>query len=203
MGKRRRQPVEGLKQEQMFRRRWEPSIASDDVADAHGMVVDGEGEVIGREAVGLHELVLVQGVIAKQHGPHHQVVKGGRPLGGDGLADHETLAARGAPIGLRPRNRAAAAIISFRFVSRPLLGAHQLQPLRRAEATIRGAQLQEHLRRLRVNLLAPRLDHGRLVPVHPEPAQALLDRRLAVGHEASPVRVLDAQQELPVFLAGE
>src|SRR2546430_7102723 len=53
MSKRRRQPVEGLEKQQMLRCRWEPVIASDNVADRHRMVVNREGEVIGRKSIGL------------------------------------------------------------------------------------------------------------------------------------------------------
>ena len=167
------------------------------------MVINGEGKMIGRKPVGLQQHVVIQRVIAKRHRPQHQVVKGRRPVGRDCLADDEALAALGAPIGLRPRNRSTAAVITFGLVARPLVGAHLLEALRCAEAAIRGAQFQEDVRRLRVNLLALGLDHRRLVPIHVEPTQALLDRRLAVWLEASPVGVLDPQQELPVFLAGK
>src|SRR2546430_2733910 len=120
-----------------------------------------------------------------------------------GLANDEAFAARGASIGFRPGNRAAAAVLPLGLVTGALLGAHLLQALWSAEAAIGGAELEEHAGRLRVNLFTFGLDHRWLVPVHTEPVQALLDRGLAVGLETSTVRVLDAQQELAVFLAGE
>ena len=167
------------------------------------MVVHREGEVIGRKPVGLQQHVVVQCVVAKRHGSHHQVVKRRRAVDGDGLANDETFAARGASIGFRPGNRAAAAVIPLGLVTGALLGAHLLQALWSAEAAIGGAELEEHAGRLRVNLFTLGLDHRWLVPVHTEPVQALLDRGLAVGLETSTVRVLDAQEELAVFLAGE
>src|SRR5438105_7996996 len=139
------------------------------------MVIDGEGEMVGRESIGLQQHVVVQRLIAKWPRAHHQVVKVRRPLEGDGRADDEALAARGAPVGLLAGDRAAAAIVSFGLAAGALLGAHLLQPLRCTEAAIRGTLLEEHVRRPRVNVFALRLDHRWLVPAHAEPAQTLYD----------------------------
>ena len=48
-------PPEGLVEEDVFRGRGDPFLGADDVGDAHEVVVDDVGEVVGGKAVGLHK----------------------------------------------------------------------------------------------------------------------------------------------------
>src|SRR5256885_14553278 len=129
------------------------------------MVVHREGEVIGRKPVGLKQHVVVQWVIAKRHGSLHLVGKRRRAVDGDGLANDETFAARGASIGFRPGNRAAAAVIPLGLVTGALLGAHLLPAVWSGEAAIGGSQLEGDAGRPRVNFFSFGLDYCWLVPI--------------------------------------
>ncbi len=57
-------PAEGLVEEDVLGGGGDPLFGADDVGDAHEVVVDDVGEVVGGEAVGLHEdLVVDVGVV--------------------------------------------------------------------------------------------------------------------------------------------
>ena len=82
----------------MLGRRGQPTVAADDVADAHRVIVDGEGEMVGGEAIRLEEHVVVERLIAKGDRAHHQVLERRRAIDGDGLAHDEALTGGGAPV---------------------------------------------------------------------------------------------------------
>src|ERR1700736_680705 len=173
------------------------------MADSHLVVVDGEGEVIGRVSIGLQQDVVVERVVTEADGAHHQVLEGCRALRRNRLTDDKTLAGPGAALGVLPRDGPAAAIVPLRLVSRPLLSPHLLEALGRTETAVCGAGFEQDGGGLRVDRLAFRLNQWRFVPVHPQPAETFLDRCLAARLQAGAVGVLDPQQELTALLPGE
>src|SRR5919201_2768958 len=128
-----------------------PSIAPDYMADADRVVVDGEGEMVGREAVRLQEHVVVEGVVAKGERPQDQVMKSRAAVERYRLADDEALTCRRAPLGLLSRDRSAATVIALRLMAGSLLGTHLLQPLGRAKAAIRGARGEKSICRFLID----------------------------------------------------
>src|SRR5690348_18418538 len=63
---------------------------------------------------------------------------------------------------------------------------------------------RSQLRRLFLVYVEPcRLADGALFPIEPEPAQAFVDEQLVLAAVALDVRVVDAQHEGAVVLAGE
>ncbi len=52
-------PAEGIVEQDVFRGGGDPLFGADDVGDLHEVIVDDVGEVIGGEAVGLHEDLIV------------------------------------------------------------------------------------------------------------------------------------------------
>ena len=55
-------PAKRLVEQDVQRGTGQPFFAADDVADAHVVVVDDVGEVVGRQAVGFHENLVVEHV---------------------------------------------------------------------------------------------------------------------------------------------
>src|SRR5256885_742 len=105
------QPVECLEEQEVLGCRGEPAVAADDVADPHLVVVDREGQVVGWKTVGFQQNVVVQGVVSKADGPHHQVLQGGRAFDWHRLTYHVPLARRGATLRLFHGDAAAAAVV--------------------------------------------------------------------------------------------
>ncbi len=55
----RRLPAEGLVEQHVLRCRRNPFLGANDVGDTHEVIVDDVGEMVSREAVGLHEHLIV------------------------------------------------------------------------------------------------------------------------------------------------
>ena len=62
----RQLPAEGLVEQDVFRGGGDPLLGADDVGDPHQVVVDDIGEVIGGEAVGLHQHLVVDVVVRRR-----------------------------------------------------------------------------------------------------------------------------------------
>ena len=59
----RKIPAEGFVEEDVLGGGGDPFFGADDVGDVHEVVIDDVGEVIGGEAVGLHEDLVVDVVV--------------------------------------------------------------------------------------------------------------------------------------------
>ena len=59
----RQLPAEGLVEQHVLGRGGDPLLGADDVGDLHEVVVDDVGEVVGREAVGLEQHLVVDVVV--------------------------------------------------------------------------------------------------------------------------------------------
>jgi hypothetical protein len=71
-----------------------PLFGADDVGDLHEVIVDDVGEMVGGEAVGLHQHLIVDVVVLEGDVAAQLVAKGGRGgcvtrVGRDGHADDE------------------------------------------------------------------------------------------------------------------
>ena len=75
MQKLRRLPAEGLIELHVFGRRDDPLFGADDVADAHHVIVDHVGQVIGRKAVRLQQHLIVDGGVIDDDPPRRPSTK--------------------------------------------------------------------------------------------------------------------------------
>ena len=73
----RLRPAEGLIEQDVLGGGGDPLFGADDVGDAHEMVVDDVGEVVGGEAVGLHEDLIVDVIVVEGDVAAQLVAKGG------------------------------------------------------------------------------------------------------------------------------
>ena len=109
------------------------------------------------------------------------------------------------------RERQAAPVVDPAFALRFRLGARGLQPLGGAVAEVRVAAVEQPLGRGAVTVEPPGLevrrvrtaDVGPLVPLEPQPAQAVEDAAHHLGGRSLEVGVLDAEHERPAVPAGE
>jgi hypothetical protein len=165
----------------MLGQRRQPLLGADDVADAHEVVVDHVGEVVGREAVRLEQHLVVDlgGVEADRAA--EQVVDLELTPGGHLESDDVLLAGRRPTAGIGGVEAPAVAVVAELGLARALLLAQRLEPLARAEAGVGGAARHELTRVVAVDRGALALPVGRvraadvrpLVPAEAEPAQCL------------------------------
>jgi hypothetical protein len=72
-------PAEGLVEQDVLGRGGDPLFGADDVGDLHEVVVDDVGEVVGGEAVGLHQDLVVDVVVLEGDVAAELVAEGGEP----------------------------------------------------------------------------------------------------------------------------
>ena len=173
-------------------------VAADDVGDGHVVVVDHDGEHVGRRAVAAQQHEIVEVLVLPDHAALHLVLDhglagqrrleadgrlhaGGR-LGGIAVAPHAVIEA-GAALGAR-------------------LLAHLVELFRRGVAVIGLALGQELLGDLAVARGAAELVDDVAVPIELQPFQPVQDGvdRLLGG--ALAVGVLDPEQHLAAAAAG-
>ena len=88
----RQLPAEGLVEQHVLGGGRDPLLGADDVGDLHEVVVDDVGEVIGGEAVGLEQDLVVDVVVGEGDGAAQLVAKGCLSLDGDLEADDRRAA---------------------------------------------------------------------------------------------------------------
>ena len=174
-------------------------VATDDMGDAHVVVIHHHRMQIGRRAVGAQDDHVVQLGVLDADLALHEVLHHRRPLARGLQADSRLRAGRR----LGRVAVAPTAVVAGRAAlgHRPLAHRHQL--LRRLEGEVGAARGQQRLRHLRVPRLALALEHRGLIRGEAEPVEAaddLLHRRLGA---ALLIGVLDAEQVLPAVMAGE
>ena len=206
-----RLPAEALVEPHVLRQRREPLLGADHVRDAHQVVVDHVGEVIGRKAVALEQDLVVHLRVVDRDVAAEQVVDDALALARHREADDVRLARLPAPGRPRPaqcrgsgrRSRSSASSPSApraappaARASRSTVGRPALHELRRVLA-VDGAPLALAVGRVRARPCpAPRPTRGRAT-------ERLEDHGLARGGAALAVGVLDAQDELAAVFAGE
>src|SRR6185503_3745159 len=160
--------------------------------------------VVGRVAARAHHDPVLDLAVVELDVAADLVVEAGLARG-HAEAQHRRLTGRPAARALGALEVAAPAIVGRVLTRLAALRAQALEPLGRAEARVGRTALDELLDRGAIALHALRLaigpegaaHVGALVPLDPEPAQALQDRALVLRPRALAVGVLDAQHEAP------
>ena len=188
------------------RRVVEVLLAAQHVRDAHQLVVDDHGEVIGGEAVALADHVVVEVLLAEldraEHAVHHR-----HGLVGHAKA-HDVLLAR------HPRERGRAVEVRGAAIAEVALlgargGAQRLELVRGLERGIGEVARDQRVDRRRIvveplglaprphaaRVAAERAERGPLVPGDAEPGEILEDPARGLVGGARLVGVLDPQQE--------
>ena len=205
----RRLQTEPLVEQDVLRRRADPLLTAHDVGDAHLVVVDDDGQVVRREAVGLEDDLVVG--VRRVDLAADQVLEVGLDVVRDPHPHHRIRAEPGQLLALLARLAQAEPVVAGRLLGLLLGLAHLGQPLGGAPAVVGVAVGEQALDVRPVGLeplgLAVRRERAAdvraLVPLQAEPAQGVEDLLLAVLAEARPVGVLDAQHELAALLADE
>ena len=181
------------------------------MGDGHQVVIHHVGEVVGGQAVGLDEHVVVQRRAVYLHVAVEQVVKAGLALGGHVLADDVGLARLDAALDFL-RGEMQTVLVVFEGLALLLrLRARLVQPLLGAEAVVSAAAPDQFLRVGQVEVAPLRLDVGAVLAAHVRAfvvgkaggGQRGVDLLHRAGNFALLVGVLDAQDELAAVAAGE
>jgi hypothetical protein len=203
-------PAERAPDEEVLRGRRQPVLAAEDVRDAHGVIVDDDGEVVRGEAVGLQQDLVLDGAQWPLDVSVHEVVQRDNALVRH-LQPHNVRLALRALGRLLRIDAPTEAVVARDLLARGLLRAQSGQALLRAEAEVGGATVDEVLRVLLIEGEALGLDirsvraalARALVPCHAQPGEPVVDRVDRSRHEAVLVGVLDPQDELPAVLPRE
>ena len=201
-------PAEGLIEQDVLGRGGDPLLGADDVGDLHQVVVDDIGEVVGGEAVGLHEDLVVDVVVVEGDVAAELVAEGGGAFERDLHADDEGSSGVELGLDLLGGEVAAGAGIARGELGGHLLLAGGFELVGGAEAAVGGAVGEQQLGVLAVDLGALGLavgavgaaDVGTFVPGEAGPAQGVEDHLLGGGDEAGTVGVLDAEDKLAAAL---
>ena len=170
-------------------------VTPDDVGHGHVQVVDHHGEVVGREAVRPHDDEVVELVVANDHPPPDEVVN-------DRLAVARGPEPDGGGLRARLRPVPAVSVVARLLAARELPGPEPLEPFLRAIAAVGPARREQRLDGRLVPLRAFALVPGTFVPVETEPLKSVENALDRLARRALPVRVLDAQDELPTVAPG-
>ena len=198
-------PAEGLVEKVVFGGGAEVFAAPDHVGDAHKVVVDDVGEVVGGQAVPLEEDLIVQGGVVHGDVAEDGVVEGDAPALGDFLADDIGFPGVHAGLGLLGAEGAAGVRCAVK-VPGILLALGLL-----TEAVVGEALLHQQPGVPAVGVPPLRLDIGGHGTAH---IGALVVGQAALGHGAvnhirralhqtALVRVLDTQDEGAAAIAGD
>ena len=179
--------------------------APDHVGDAHQVVVDDVGKVVGGHTVPFYEYLVVQGLVFHGDVPEDGVAEGGDSLLRDALADDIGLSGIHAGLGLLKGQRAAGIRCLFKVSS--VLGTISL-----LTKTVIGLSLFHQqtgipaigVPPLRLNIGGHRTAHvGALVVVQAAFCQGLVNHIGSALHQAALVGVLNAQDEGAPGVAGD
>ena len=208
----RRLPAEGLVEQVVFRRGGEVFRAAHDVADGHQVIVHDVGEVVGRQAVGLDEHVVIQRVAIHLDVAVEHVVEGRFARGRHVLADDVGLARRDAALGFLKADVVQALFVVFVGFALGLGGlAVGLDLFLGAEAAVSAALFDQLPSELGVEVAALGLDIRAVFAAHIRAlvvgqtglTHGFIDQIDRAGHLALLIGILDAQNELAAVLLGE
>ena len=152
-------PAEAFVEKVVLGSRREVLAAADDMRDAHQVVVDNIGKVIGGKAVPLQKDLVVERIVGDRDVSERSVVEGRRSLKRDLLADDVRLA-RFRPLqGLRRIQRTAGILVLFKSgLGVRTVGSLFLFCCLVAEAVVSVALFDQHLRILLIGTAALGLD---------------------------------------------
>ena len=105
-------PAEGFIEQVVFRRGAEVLGAADNVRNAHGVVVNDVGEVVGRVAVGLNQNLILQLAVLDGNLAEHRVGEGRAALSGHFLTDNVGRSLGEQAVNLLLRQIAAVTVIA-------------------------------------------------------------------------------------------
>ena len=168
-------PAEGLVEQVVLGGGGEILAAPHHMGDAHQVVVDHVGEVIGGQAVPFQQHLVVQGLVLHGDVAENGVVEGGGALVGDALADDVGLAGVHPALGLLGR-QAAAGVVGPVKLTAVLLRLGLL-----AEAVVGAALFHQQPGVLAVGVPALGLDVGCHGAAY---VGALVVGKAALGHSA-------------------
>ena len=187
MGEGRLGPAQGFEDQRLARGVAQVVVAADDVGDAHVVVVDDHGKVVGRRAVRAEQDQVVQLLVHEPHRPLDHVVDDGlafdRPL----ETDHEGAAVI-VCIALAP-GRADGAALGPRLGP---LGLHLLHRHVAAVGAAGGEQLVDHGA---VAVSVGVLENRRRVRLQVQPVEPVQDHLHRAGGRTLAICVFDAQEE--------
>ena len=149
-------PAEGLIETIVLRARAQVLVAANDMGDAHQMIVDDIGEIIGRIAVGLDEDHVIELGVINGDVSVELVVEGRRALGRVVLTDDIRHAGCELCLDLLLREGEAVLIIVHDLFA-VYGGLQGLEALLRAEAVVCLALIDELLRILHIDALCTTL----------------------------------------------
>ena len=178
---------------------------SDHMGDAHEMVVNDIGKVVGGQSVPLHQYLVVQSVVVHGDVPEDHVLEGGLPLPGDLLADHIGLSGLYPGLGLF-KGKAAAGVFRLLEVA-AVLGGFGLV----AEAIVGLALLHQQMGILCVKVPPLGLDIGThraadigtLVPGKAALLQGVVNDLGGALYQTALVGVLNAQDKPAPGVPGD
>ena len=204
-------PAERLIEQVILRRRGQVLHAAHDVGDAHQVVVDDVGEVVGRHTVLLNQHHVVERVIREGHVAEHEVIIAGFARRRRVLADDIRHARIQLALNFLLRQVQAVLVVLEHFALRFARRAALFQLFLRAEAVVSVARLDQLLCIGQVQILALRLDvradraaHVRaFIPVHAAAAQRVVNDLRRAFHKAHLIRILNAQDEFAPILPGK
>ena len=134
-------PAEGTVEQVVFGSGGEVLAAPDHMGDAHEMVVDDIGKVVGGEAVTLEKHLIIQSAVFHGDVAENGVVEGGGALCGDLLPNNigqalgqllGYLLRRQAPAGVGGAAEVAAVLLGLGLLAEAVVGGaffHQLEPV--------------------------------------------------------------------------
>ena len=204
-------PAKRLIQAVVFGRGGNVLIASDNVGNAHQMVIDDVGKVVGRIAVGFDEDHVVQFLVLHRDVSVEFVVEGRCAFGGVVLADDIGLTLRKIFFNLFLRQMQAVLVVHADFLAIDDLGQRR-QSLLCAEAAVGLSLVDQFLRVFAVNTGAHALTlHiranaavlvGTFVLDEAGIGHCALDDIDSAFHIASLIGIFDPQNEIAVFVLG-
>ena len=207
----RRFPTEILIKQQMLGRRRYPFFAAHHMGDAHQMVIDDIGQMVGRQAVRLHQHLHIDDGIFKFDFAAQRILHDAFPFGRDFHAD-DMADAFGIQLGaVGIGQRQAGAVIFRRLLGGDLVPPHRGQLFRCAIAFERMAVGQQPVAMFGVDRAAFRLAIGSVrtadvrtfIPAQAQPAQRIQDHLFRLQRRACLIGILDAQQKFAAMLFGK
>src|SRR5258708_7397394 len=193
----RERRAERLIDQNLFRRIGDVIVAAHDERDLHRDVVRDHGEIVDRRSIRAKddEVAFSDVAVRKGDWPVDEI-RPARVAVWYAEADGERHAGGAAPRDFVRRQRSTAPVILERFFASERRGTHLVELLRRAEAPIRLVRLDQALDVSLVSRQVRALIDGILVPIEPEPIEAVEDCPRALAGAPRLVGVLDAEKEL-------
>ena len=204
-------PPEGLIQQIVLGRGGNVLQAAHDVGDAHQVIVNDIGEVVGGHAVLLDEHHIIQGIVGEGHVAEHQIIVAGFAGGGGILADDVGGACVQLGLDLLGGEPQAVLVVLEHLAPRLGGGAALLELALGAEAVVGVPALDQLLGIGQVHVLALGLDVGAViaadigafVPVDAAAPQGIVDDLGCALDIALLVGILNAQDEFAAHLLGK